>query len=61
MKYGMPTLLEFENIETNVKYAQSLGLDFVEINCNVPELFIFMIVQVKPSDNIVEKLIPFDE
>lgn len=37
MKYGMPTLLEFENIESNIEYAKNLGLDFIEINCNVPE------------------------
>ena len=49
MKYGMPTLLEFENIETNVKYAQSLGLDFIEINCNVPEF------QVDAMDHIALK------
>lgn len=37
MHYGMPTLLEFETLEENVKLAKELGLQFVEINCNVPE------------------------
>ena len=37
MHYGMPTLLEFETLEENIALAKELGLQFVEINCNVPE------------------------
>jgi sugar phosphate isomerase/epimerase len=37
MDYGMPTLLEFDTLNQNVELALSLGLQFVEINCNVPE------------------------
>ena len=37
MEFGMPTLLELEGLETNVRLAQALKLSFVEINCNVPE------------------------
>lgn len=35
--FGMPTLLELEGIEENVKMCQALGLEFLEINMNVPE------------------------
>ncbi len=34
MKLGMPILFEFETIEENLKLAQELGLDFVELNLN---------------------------
>lgn len=37
MKFGMPTLLELSGINENVEFCQKLGLDFIEINCNVPE------------------------
>ncbi len=37
MDFGMPTLLELETLEDNVKLAKELGLSFVEINANVPE------------------------
>ena len=37
MEFGMPTLLELESLEANVRLAQELGLSFVEINCNVPQ------------------------
>ena len=36
MEFGMPTLLELDDLESNVALAQRLGLSFVEINCNVP-------------------------
>ena len=35
--FGMPTLLEFENLEANVKYCKDHNLEFVEINMNMPE------------------------
>ncbi|GAU78484.1 hypothetical protein [Fusibacter sp. 3D3] len=31
---GMPTLIELDTLEDNVKLCKSLGLDFVEINMN---------------------------
>jgi len=37
MDFGMPTLLELDTLEENVALCQELGLQFVEINCNVPE------------------------
>lgn len=37
MTFGMPTLIELNGIEENVRLANELGLDFVEINMNLPE------------------------
>ncbi|HIT43350.1 TPA: TIM barrel protein [Candidatus Avacholeplasma faecigallinarum] len=34
MKLGMPILYEFDSIEQNLKLANQLGLDFVELNLN---------------------------
>jgi len=36
MKLGMPTLIELETLEENVALCAKLGLDFVEINMNLP-------------------------
>ncbi len=36
LKYGMPQLLELQEIEENVKLCSDLGLDFVELNLNLP-------------------------
>lgn len=36
MKLGMPTLLAIESIEDNILFANSLGLDFIELNLNFP-------------------------
>ena len=36
MKWGMPTLVELRNMHDNAQLCQRLGLDFVEINMNLP-------------------------
>lgn len=36
IKYGMPQLLELKDIEENVHLCEKLGLDFVELNANLP-------------------------
>jgi len=36
MKIGMPTLVEFEDLEQNISFCKSLGLDFIELNMNLP-------------------------
>lgn len=36
MKWGMPTLVELPDIEANAQLCRRLGLDFVEINMNLP-------------------------
>ena len=35
--FGMPTMLELEGLEANVQLCQAMGLEFVEINMNMPE------------------------
>lgn len=37
MSLGMPTLVELNTIEENVKLCTELGLDFIEINMNLPQ------------------------
>lgn len=37
LHFGMPTLLELDGLEANVKLCKELGLEFVEINMNMPE------------------------
>lgn len=34
--FGMPTLLELDSLEKNIKFCKKLGLDFIEINLNFP-------------------------
>lgn len=34
---GMPTLIEFETLEQNARLCSELGLQFVEINMNLPQ------------------------
>lgn len=35
--FGMPTLLELDGIEENIKLCRSLNLEFIELNMNLPE------------------------
>lgn len=37
IKYGMPTLIECENIDECVDISKRLNLDFIEINMNLPQ------------------------
>ncbi|MDP5273861.1 sugar phosphate isomerase/epimerase family protein [Chengkuizengella axinellae] len=36
MKYGMPTLIELKSLEGNIKLCKKLGLNFIELNMNLP-------------------------
>ena len=36
MKFGMPSLVEFDTIEENVKFAKQNNLDFIELNMDLP-------------------------
>jgi len=49
MDYGMPTLIEINDIEETAKLCSELGLNFIEINMNLPQY------QFK-SDEFIEKL-----
>ena len=37
LKLGMPTLIEMPDIEPTIRLCQKLGLDFIELNMNMPE------------------------
>lgn len=36
VSYGMPQLVELDLVEENVQLCSQLGLDFIELNCNLP-------------------------
>lgn len=36
IKWGMPTLVGYADMETNARLCRKLGLDFVELNMNLP-------------------------
>lgn len=54
MEFGMPTLLELNDLQANINLALALKLGFIEINCNVPE---FQVDRMDPLDlvRITEK------
>jgi len=37
IKFGMPTLVEYDTIEENSAFCRELGLDFIELNMNLPQ------------------------
>lgn len=37
MDFGMPTLIEIDTLEENVKLCNELGLQFIELNMNLPQ------------------------
>lgn len=37
MQFGMPTLIEIKSIETCAALCREVGLDFIELNMNMPE------------------------
>lgn len=37
MKFGMPTLIENDSIESCVALCKELNLDFIELNMNLPQ------------------------
>jgi sugar phosphate isomerase/epimerase len=47
-KLGMPTLIEFKSIEENINLCSSIGLDFIELNMNLPYCM--------PENNNINKL-----
>ena len=48
MIFGMPSLACFRSIEENLAFASQLGLDFVELNMNLP----FCTVQALQEENL---------
>lgn len=50
MQFGMPTLIENRTLEENLALCQSLGLDFVELNMNLPE---YQAEQLEATDALI--------
>lgn len=43
---GMPTLIEYQNIEQNISLCKELGLSFIELNMNLPQ---FQVNNIDPD------------
>ena len=55
--FGMPTLVEFDTLEDNAKLCKELGLDFIELNMNLPQfqvekMDINKLIQIKRNHDI---------
>lgn len=53
IKYGMPSLIEYQNLEDNIKLCHKLGLDFVEINMSM--------LYCLPEYNEIDKIVQLKE
>lgn len=51
MDFGMPTLIENENLEETVALCKELGLQFVELNMNFP---MYQVPQLEKTDYLKE-------
>ncbi|WP_105616343.1 sugar phosphate isomerase/epimerase family protein [Vallitalea okinawensis] len=47
LNIGMPTLIELNTIEENIKLCKDLGLNFIEINLNLPQ---YQVDRLKASE-----------
>lgn len=61
MKLGMPTILEFNNIQENINLAKKLGYDFIELNLNLPYVRADLENKVKLDNTLKYTLHFFDE
>ena len=52
MQWGMPTMVELAGIESNVQLCRRLGLDFLEINMNLPMFQPEMLEQLPVYDDV---------
>ncbi len=50
MQFGMPTLIENQTLEDNIILCNSLGLDFIELNMNIPE---YQIDSLEQTDKLI--------
>ena len=54
MKFGMPTLIEFDTIEDCAKFCQKSNLDFIEINMSLPQ-YTVEAIDTNKFNNIASK------
>lgn len=55
MIYGMPTLIEINNLEDTIKLCKELELDFIELNMNLPQFQIEKLEQYKYFLDLAQK------
>ncbi len=55
MKFGMPTLIEIESLEDTLELCKNLGLDFVELNMNLPQYQIEALENTECFSRLAEK------
>lgn len=51
MQFGMPTLIEHNSLEESAILCQELGLDFIELNMNLPQ---YQIEQLENTDKFLK-------
>ncbi len=52
MRWGMPTLVEYPDLERNVRLCKQLGLQFVEINMNLPMFQAGNLERIEPDPEV---------
>lgn len=57
IKFGMPTLIELATLDDNVNLCKELGLDFIELNMNLPQfqvrkIDINKLIEIHRTNNI---------
>ncbi len=55
MQLGMPTLVEHQTLEENIKLCKKLGLRFLELNMNFPE---YQLDQLEKTERLMEAADP---
>jgi sugar phosphate isomerase/epimerase len=55
MHLGMPTLIENKNLEENAKLCYELGLDFLELNMNLPMFQLNQLSDTKKLESIAKE------
>lgn len=55
MQFGMPTLIENKDLEETALLCNELGLDFIELNMNLPQYQVEALENVDRFHNIAEK------
>ena len=55
LQFGMPTLIEYSSLLENAKLCRELGLDFIELNMNLPQFQVEVLEQTENFQKIAEE------
>ncbi|MDO5293893.1 MAG: sugar phosphate isomerase/epimerase family protein [bacterium] len=55
MSFGMPTLIECDSLEDTLELCKELGLDFVELNMNLPQYQVDQLKEVKHLQKLTNR------